>query len=117
MGIYFGESFFGFRCSFIRDEINETVYEIKFDNLDNEKSEQIIKLLSTFNDSTHIFHIYDSFIDTYDEVFEEQYMWRLIEKKNLTEYLKSFIKKNNEQHLLDEQRERCGIIPYKNNKT
>jgi hypothetical protein len=114
MGIYYGDKFFGFRCSFVGDEITEMVYENKFDNLDNEISEQIVKLLSTtFNDPKHIFHIYDSFSDTYD-MSDHGYMWRLIEKKYLLEYLNSLIIDLNKEKLLNEQRERCGITPYKN---
>lgn len=115
MGIYFGDKFFGFRCSLITESDtgeDEMVYENKFDNLDNEISEQIMKQLSTFNDSKHIFHIYDSFTDTYDDTCEIGYMWRLIEKKYLLEYLNSVIIKNNKEKLLLEQRERCGIKPY-----
>ena len=114
MGIYFGDKFFGFRCSLITesDTGDEMVYENKFDNLDNEISEQIMKQLSTFNDPKHIFHIYDSFTDTYGDTSEIGYMWRLIEKKYLLEYLNSVIIKNNKEKLLLEQRERCGIKPY-----
>jgi len=108
MGIYFGDKFFGFRCSLI----TETVYENKFDNLDNELSEQLVKQLSTFNDPNHIFHIYDSFTDTYGDTSEIGYMWRLIDKKYLLAYLNSLIIKNNKDKLLLEQRERCGIKPY-----
>ena len=115
MGIYFGDKFFGFRCSLVDDEITETIYENKFDNLDNEMIEKIIQLLSSFNDPKHIFHIYDSFIDSYDGVSSEiSYMWRLIEKEFLLEYLNMLIIKNNKEQLLKEQRERCGIKPYKN---
>ena len=102
MGIYFGDNFFGFRCSLITetgDETTETVYENKFDNLDNEISEQIVKQLSTFNDPKHIFHIYDSFTDTYGDTGEIGYMWRLIEKKYLLKYLNSFIIENKKQEL------------------
>lgn len=113
MGIYYGDKFFGFRCSLVGDEITEMVYENKFDNLDNEMAE-IVKLLSTFNDPKHIFHIYDSFSDTYDmNDMKIGYMWRLIEKKYLLEYLNSLIIENNKEKLLNEQRERCGITPYK----
>ena len=111
MGIYFGDKFFGFRCSYI----TETVYENKFDNLDIEMTEKIIQLLSTFNDPDHIFHIYDSFTDTYDGVMSSEisYMWRPIGKKYLLEYLNSLIVQNIKDILLNQQRERCGITPYK----
>lgn len=112
MGVYFGDKFFGFRCFLVRNEITETVYEKKFDNLDNEISEEIVNLLSTLNDPNHTFHIYDSFTDTYDNTCEIGYMWRLIDKKYLLEYLNSVIIKNNKEKLLLEQRERCGIKPY-----
>lgn len=119
MGIYFGDKFFGFRCSYIRDEITETVYENKFDNLDIEMTEKIIQLLSTFNDPDHIFHIYDSFTDTYDGVMsssEISYMWRPIGKTYLLEYLNSLIVQNLKDWKLNEQRERCGITPYRGYK-
>lgn len=111
MGIYFGDKFFGFRCSLVVDEITEIVYEKKFDNLDNEIAEQIVKLLSTFNDPKHIFHIYDSFTDTYDmsNMSKIGYMWRLIEKKYLLEYLNSLIIENNKEKLLNERRKYLGI--------
>jgi hypothetical protein len=113
MGVYYGDKFFGFRCSLICDETTEIVYEIKFDNLDNEMVERIQELLSTYDNPKYIFHIYDSYTDTYGDVFDINYMWRLIEKKYLNEYLKSVIMENNKTKLLLEQRERCGITPYK----
>ena len=112
MGVYFGDKFFGFRCSLIGDEITETVYEIKFENLDIEMVERIQELLSNFNDKKNIFHIYDSYTDSYGDVFDISYMWRLIERKYLNEYLESFIMKNNKMKLLNEQRERLGIKMY-----
>ena len=113
MGIYYGDKFFGFRCSLVGDEATETVYENKFDNLDNEMVERIQELLTTYDNQKYIFHIYDSYTDSYGDVFDINYMWRLIEKKYLNEYLKSVIMENNKTKLLLEARERCGITPYK----
>ena len=113
MGIYYGDKFFGFRCSLVGDEATEIVYEIKFDNLDNEMVERIQEQLTTYDNPKYIFHIYDSYTDTYGVVFDISYMWRLIERKYLNEYLKSVIMENNKTKLLLEARERCGITPYK----
>ena len=113
MGIFFGEKLFGFRCSLVSDEITEIVFEIQFENLDNEIIKQIIQKLSTFDNPKHVFHIYDSFTDTYGDIGEIGYMWRIIEKTYLNKYLDGLIIENDKMKLLNEQRERCGIRPYK----
>lgn len=83
--LFFRDKIFGFRC------INKikTIFEIKFDGLDNTISEKIQRLLPMFDD-TYKFFVYEYNSTTYYSRGDDEinYIWRIIDRDSLYELLK-----------------------------
>ena len=83
--LFFRDKIFGFRC------INKikTIFEIKFDGLDNTISEKIQRLLHMFDD-TYKFFVYEYNSTTYYSRGDDEinYIWRIIDRDSLYELLK-----------------------------